>query len=277
MEEFKNKKDEFKNKRIELEKKYNQPTPPTPPPSNSNLVPQNYKVNSNIIDIKSDNTANEVAELEKELGDLNELLGDSTSNSSLEEEINEELLEEYQRNLQNSNLEEINSGIVDMVNKLSKADSNIENTDISENQNYKKNNLSELDELAYVEPDRNSELNELIGDNNEYVNSLESNINSTPEKTNCMAADDITSSNIELSLSDEHNSEYNIEEKNVLKEDIEYEVLAREFLQKDLREKCKNYNLSMKGNKKDLLERIAEAGYLNEILNKDKNINVSKN
>ena len=132
-------------------------------------------------------------------------------------------------------------------------------------------------EKLYVEPDRNSELNELIGDNNEYVNSLEANINNTPEKTNCMEADDITSSNIELSSSDEHNSEYNIEEKNVLKEDIEYEVLAREFLQKDLREKCKNYNLSMKGNKKDLLERIAEAGYLNEILNKDKNINVSKN
>lgn len=244
---------------------------------------QNMQDNKQMnMELESDNTENEVAQLEKELGNINELLGDS--DTSLEDELGQDLLEEYEKNLQISNLEEINSGIVNMVNNIVKQDHNIENQNLSESNSYKKNNLSELDELADVDPERNSELNELIKDNSEYVTSLENELdnNSNNNSNNSQVISrkeeiEDSRSNLELSLSDEHNSEYNIQENNTLKEDIELELLARDYLQKDLKELCKSFNLSMKGNKRELLERIAAAGHLQDVLNNDKNFNVSKN
>ena len=65
-----------------------------------------------------------------------------------------------------------------------------------------------------------------------------------------------------------------IEETTNIKAHIEYEVLAKEFLQKNLKDICKNNNLSMKGNKVQLLERLFEAGLQEYVLSNNKNVNV---
>ena len=162
--------------------------------------------------------------------------------------------------------------------------------------------MSELDELAYVDPERNSELNELIKQNlenninNENSQNVEDiqNTQTVPDIDNTQNSLDIEndqinksrtsplkpesevySSNVELSLSDEPNTEYNIEEKNTLKEEVQLDLLAREYLQKDLKDICKNFNLSMKGNKRKLIERIATAGHIQEVYAKDKILNVT--
>lgn len=288
---------EMKNSKYDQCKIPNKTKNQTPPKSDikENMISD---INKDI-DFESDNTANEVAQLEKELGDINELLGDSVS--SLDGELGQDLLRQYEKNLQNTNLEEINSGIVDIVNNIANQD-DIENQNLSESNSYKKNNLSELDELAYVDPERNSELNELIKQNlenninNENSQNVEDiqNTQTVPDIDNTQNSLDIEndqinkgrtsplkpesevySSNVELSLSDEPNTEYNIEEKNTLKEEVQLDLLAREYLQKDLKDICKNFNLSMKGNKRKLIERIATAGHIQEVYAKDKILNVT--
>ena len=298
----KNKIEKFTDKKNELNNKYNvnstEKVIPQVSNSSSNInLSQSGVCNRNDTSGACDNSSienveKEVAELEKELGNLNELIDDSDtySNSSniknqisIDDIINPDELIEYQRNLQDSNeLGEVNSNIINMVEKLDNNEIEVEYSDISEARQYKKNNSSEFDELAYIETDRNSELNELINDETNNLEKLsEDNLDNTSD-VNSQHNSDVNSednsdndselNSKELSSSSESNqdnvSEYNIEETTNIKAHIEYEVLAKEFLQKNLKDICKNNNLSMKGNKVQLLERLFDAGLSEHVLSK---------
>ena len=62
----------------------------------------------------------------------------------------------------------------------------------------------------------------------------------------------------------------------IIIKDIEYSVIAKKFTGKQLKDICKKYNVTQKGNKLDLVKRLCNAGYYKDLVNK-KNLTLSKN
>jgi hypothetical protein len=203
-------------------------------------------------------TQNEVDILKRELEKIETLIDDSGS-EDISENISEDNRENMSNDIDNSvenssnkenvinedDNEEIDNDVVELVNKLD-----------TDNQ-YSNNNMSEFDELANIENDQNSELNDLIrvdpdtlyNGNKLYKNDIKSN-------------DEIVSTSSYGSKSiNSYLSRDNINKG-------EYENIAKQFIKNDLKDICKQINLPQKGNKIQLIEKIFHAGRQDLIMSK---------
>lgn len=184
-------------------------------------------------------TQNEVDLLKKELEKIETLIESSSSENMSEGSKVSEDVEEATDNVVESTEEEINNDIVDLVDKLEKGD------------DYHNSNMSEFEELANVGNDKNSELNDLI-----RVNDV--NNEKEAENTESVASVQKSIESISKSSVDSRSIDSGTSKENTNKN--EYENIAKQFIKTDLKDICKQINISQKGNKLQLIEKIFDAG-----------------
>lgn len=180
----------------------------------------------------SENSSNSEDEIENEMDVDDESYEDD--DSADEEQLDTDMLKD------DINSNSVDNNLINLVNRLEAEEKN-------SLENCKKNNYSEFDELANIENDGNSELNDLIrkdGGLNNYdiIENIETNNNSNNEEV-------LSIRSKESSISSPDNTNK-----------IEYENIARQFIKNDLKDICKLINLPLKGNKLDLIEKIFQAG-----------------
>ena len=191
-------------------------------------------------------TQNEVDLLKKELEKIETLIESSSSENMSEGSRVSEDVSKTGDNVVESTEDDINNDIVELVDKLERGDE------------YHNSNMSEFDELANVGNDKNSELNDLIKvddinnenevENTKSVESVQKSIESVQKNTESITKSSIDSRSVDSSVSKENTN------KN------EYENIAKQFIKTDLKDICKQINISQKGNKLQLIEKIFDAG-----------------
>ena len=236
----------------------------------NNIQSNNLESNSNTTSESQsiETTRNEVAELENELRNVENLL-DEEDNVEGQEVLNYEVLDQQ------------TTGRIDSILD----DSDKYNSIVTQN----KQNSSEFDDLENVPNENNSELNELI--KRESASSPRLELNSSHIAEN-LSEDALQSlEQIETSKKSidearqiiEKNSEASFEELNDTasdKQQIE-ESLVRNMLNnkkvKELKTICQENHLSQTGNKTTLINRLIDNGIINQIENSSNSFKLSEN
>ena len=150
----------------------------------------------------------------------------------------------------------------------------------------KGNTTSEFDDLENVPSDNNSELNELIQKESELSkNNNEFNINSSIIEEN-KSIDNLSelrnkdyeeSENSDIYINSSKLNTTDNRSSIVILNDIEYNVIYKNFTNKQLRDMCKSNQLIVAGNKKALIERLIDNNLAHLFDNSEVPVNITSN
>ncbi len=226
--------------------------------SNSNTTSESQSIET---------TRNEVAELENELRNVENLLDEE--NNADEQVLNYELLDQQ------------TTGRIDSILD----DSDKYNSIVTQN----KHNSSEFDDLENVPNENNSELNELIKKESESSPGIELNSANIAEN---ISEDQLESlEQIETSKKSieeakqiiEKNSEESFQDLNDTasdKQQIEESLVRNMYNSKKVKELktiCQENGLSQSGNKTAIINRLINKGIINQIENSSNSVKLSEN
>ena len=134
----------------------------------------------------------------------------------------------------------------------------------------KNHNSSEYDDLDNVNAEHNSELNQLIQKESELpeINENDINNNFLQESSSMNKLSDVFN-NTEIKK--------DTMSTNNLLNDIEYNVIMKNFSTKELKKLCRDNDLIVAGNKKNLINRLVDNN-LKHLLKEESNLlNISSN
>lgn len=215
---------------------------------------------------------NEVEQLQNELQNIDHLINDSDNEEDTTERIDHIInKDEYRDQLlkDTKSIEPLTNEIVTKVHNLDKG-----------------NTTSEFDDLENVPSDNNSELNELIQKESELSkNNNEFNINSSIIEEN-KSIDNLSelrnkdyeeSENSDIYINSSKLNTTDNRSSIVILNDIEYNVIYKNFTNKQLRDMCKSNQLIVAGNKKALIERLIDNNLAHLFDNSEVPVNITSN
>ena len=244
---------------------------------------------------------NEIAELKKDINNIEDLISDSSADSGQsradlgnQEFSNKDEYRDINLAEQNTHSNNLSSVIADPINSdlVNEVNQNINRN--SMDINYK-NNMSEFDDLGNTELENNSEFNSLLDNTEKTIDNIEGKIESLVEdlrssnsnKIHLSSNQDISLENNDINLADNTNIENDnvleetivIESSNVSQEsntqivenlveiptkkltEVEAQVIADTYTKRELEKICLNNNISKSGTKIKLVYRLNKNGY----------------